>query len=290
MNISQSGVDFIASTESYGKPLNDGSDRCIAYRCKIKKLPDGTWLDDGKWTIGYGCTEGVTEGMIWTREQAKAAFARELEKHSEAVNRLVTVALGQRQFDALVSFSYNCGAGALGSSTLLRLLNSGDYAGAAEQFGRFIRSRGQVVPGLITRRANERAMFLADLANDDGTPAEDVPDMPQNIDAPPVNATKAHQEAHKQLKSQSAWYAIKSKLLGWLGLGTPASAAAVGLTSSAIEPRGNAWTLPSMQTVETALMYVSGYGWKLVAGALVIAFVLEASNLLQRKPIVQENA
>jgi lysozyme len=77
------------------------------------------------------------------------------------VSAAVTVPLNDNQFAALVSFVYNLGAGALQESTLLGLLNGGNYNGAAEQFSRFVYAGGEVLQGLVTRRNAERALFLA---------------------------------------------------------------------------------------------------------------------------------
>ncbi|EDH9820259.1 TPA_asm: lysozyme, partial [Salmonella enterica subsp. enterica serovar Typhimurium] len=77
------------------------------------------------------------------------------------VSRLVKVKLTQGQFDALVSFAYNLGARTLSSSTLLRKLNSGDYAGAADEFLRWNKAGGKVLNGLTRRREAERALFLS---------------------------------------------------------------------------------------------------------------------------------
>ena len=71
------------------------------------------------------------------------------------------VALSQNQFDALVSFVFNLGCEAFRNSTLLRLLNHGRYAEAAQQFNRWTRAGDQVLPGLIVRRKDEAEMFLA---------------------------------------------------------------------------------------------------------------------------------
>ena len=76
-----------------------------------------------------------------------------------AVAKAVTVPLNQNQYDALTSLAYNIGTGAFQRSTLLRRLNAGDHAGAAEQFGVWVRSGGADSPGLIARRAAERRLF-----------------------------------------------------------------------------------------------------------------------------------
>jgi hypothetical protein len=74
------------------------------------------------------------------------------------VSRLVKVGLTQGQFDALVSFTYNLGARSLSTSTLLRKLNAGDYAGAADEFLRWNKAGGKVLNGLTRRREAERAV------------------------------------------------------------------------------------------------------------------------------------
>ncbi|OVE49469.1 lysozyme [Chromobacterium violaceum] len=114
----------------------------------------------GVWTIGYGHTgPDVKAGLIITQQQADQLLAADLEKFETGVGQLVAVPLNANQFAALVSFSYNLGLGNLRSSTLLRLLNQGDYAGAAAQFPRWNRAGGQVVAGLTRRRLAEQALF-----------------------------------------------------------------------------------------------------------------------------------
>lgn len=112
-------------------------------------------------TIGYGSTRGVRLGMAITPEQAAARLREDVEEAEAAVRRLVTVPITQGQFDALVSFTYNLGAGKLAKSTLLALLNRCDYAGAADQFPRWIKAGGKNLRGLVRRRAAERALFLS---------------------------------------------------------------------------------------------------------------------------------
>lgn len=127
---------------------------------RLEAYPDpGT--GDVPWTIGYGSTSGVTRNMVITKTQAEQMLAADLVRFERIVERLVRVPLNQGQFDALVSFTYNVGEGNFTESTLLRKLNAGDTAGAAEQFSRWVHAGGKVLPGLVTRRAAERALFLA---------------------------------------------------------------------------------------------------------------------------------
>lgn len=112
------------------------------------------------WTIGVGHTGGVKKGDRITRDQAMEYLAKDLAA-AEAAIAAVRAPLNQNQFDALVSLVFNIGAGAFRGSTLLRLLNMGDYGGAADQFLRWNRAGGRVMDGLTNRRRDERALFLA---------------------------------------------------------------------------------------------------------------------------------
>jgi hypothetical protein len=77
-----------------------------------------------------------------------------------SIDQNVKVGLTQNQFDALVSLIYNIGTGGFSSSTLLQMINASNFAGAADQFSRFVYSGGVVLQGLVTRRAAERALFM----------------------------------------------------------------------------------------------------------------------------------
>ena len=87
--------------------------------------------------------------------QTAETRAADMAFFEEQVTSLVKVPLKQHQFDALVSFAYNCGVGNLRGSTLRRKLNDGDYESAALEFHRWNRSKGKVLPGLVRRRAAE---------------------------------------------------------------------------------------------------------------------------------------
>lgn len=111
-------------------------------------------------TIGYGRTTGVKLGQTITQAQADTWVVEEYDAFEARVRRIVTVPLTANQLGALVSFAYNLGVSALASSTLLRLLNAGDYKGAAAQFARWNRAGGRVLAGLTKRRAAEAALFV----------------------------------------------------------------------------------------------------------------------------------
>jgi lysozyme len=121
-----------------------------AYRCPA-----------GVWTIGYGHTKGVRQGQTITQDEADALLHEDLDDAAAQVRGMVTVPLTQGQFDALCDFVFNLGSGRLRDSTLLRLLNQGRYQEAAAQFRFWVLSSGKTLPGLVTRRAAERALFEA---------------------------------------------------------------------------------------------------------------------------------
>lgn len=174
MHISQKGLDLIKSFEGYHDALPDGT--CRAYLCPAKVL-----------TIGWGCTEGVTEGLTWTKDQAEKGLRTELIKHENHVKRLVTTEINQNEFDALTSFCYNVGAGALAKSTVLRCLNKDDRAGAARGFALWNKGGGKVLPGLVIRRQREAVLFLSPV----GPPL--TPEMPQKVEPSPGPVTSASQ-------------------------------------------------------------------------------------------------
>ena len=117
-------------------------------------------------TIGYGSTRHADGTPVTLRDapitqaQAQALLLATLAPYADAVRRRVRVPLTQSQFDALTSFVYNIGDEQFRLSTLLVLLNRGEIAGAAEQFGRWTRSAGRVLLGLVKRRAAERRLFM----------------------------------------------------------------------------------------------------------------------------------
>ena len=151
--INQAGLDLIKEFEGYAEPIPGTT--------SVRAYPDpGTGGDP--WTIGYGHTgPDVRPGVVFTQAQAEAALRSDLRGAQSAVASAVTVALSDNQFAALVSFTFNVGAGAFQDSTLLRLLNQGDYTGAAGQFGQWVNGGSGPLPGLVRRRAAERALFLS---------------------------------------------------------------------------------------------------------------------------------
>lgn len=136
MRTSQNGIDLIKKFEGC---------RLAAYKCPA-----------GVWTIGYGHTEGVSEGQKISQEQAEKYLKDDLVKYEKYVEKYVNLELNQNQFDALVSFTYNCGAG-----NLQKLVKNRNHEQIANAFLLYNKASGKVLAGLVRRRAEEQALFLA---------------------------------------------------------------------------------------------------------------------------------
>lgn len=151
-------------------------------------------------TIGYGHTNNagppvVLKGMTISEAEALRILENDLAGVEVQVREAVTVPLNDNQFGALVSFAFNCGAGALRKSTLLKKLNRGDYIGAADEFLKWNKSNKKVLAGLTKRREAERALFL--------TPVTRVAAAPAAVPEPaPVAVASA--------PAPSRWQAVKS--------------------------------------------------------------------------------
>lgn len=146
MHLSLAGLDAIKRHEAFSP---------VPYRDQA-----------GHWTIGYGHKLGPLEQYASIGDgKAVELLARDVGIAEDAVNSAVQVPIAQPMFDALVSFAFNVGVGAFRSSTLLKLLNRGDYGGAQQQFTRwrYITKGGQKVEsaGLLNRRNAEAALFAS---------------------------------------------------------------------------------------------------------------------------------
>ena len=118
----------------------------------------------GYWTIGYGHLvrkgDGVVIGDIISPVNATLVLRQDLEDAEHTVNNHTQVQLSQNQFDALVSFVYNLGAQRFIGSSLLRYLNAGNSAAAAQEFTKWDMAGGQHNKGIHDRRVAEQAMFI----------------------------------------------------------------------------------------------------------------------------------
>lgn len=137
MKISDAGLNLIKKYEGL---------RLEAYKC-----PSGVW------TIGYGHTHGVTQGMTISQEQADIFLRQDVANSEKYVNQYDAIYhFTQNQYDALVSFTYNCGAG-----NLKKLVNGGQrtIAEISKAIPNYNKGGGKVLNGLVKRRADEKAMF-----------------------------------------------------------------------------------------------------------------------------------
>jgi lysozyme len=157
MSVSEAGIQLIKSFEGcHNSP----------YKCPATL-----------WTIGYGHVLYPDQSRlktperaayilkpehnrVWDADEIDALLEADLQRFSDGVLRLCPAAV-DRQLDALVSFSYNCGLGSLQSSSLRMKYNRGDYDGAADEFLKWNKAGGKILAGLTRRRAAERALFLS---------------------------------------------------------------------------------------------------------------------------------
>ncbi len=146
MKVTQEGFALIKSCEGF---------RSEAYRDA-----------GGVWTVGYGHTSAVgapevAPQMRLSEAEANEVLQRDVDNVARRVSALVKVPLTDAQFSALVSFTYNVGAGAFAGSSVLMVINSGDFARVPERLALWNKGGGRVLPGLVKRRAAEAAMFLS---------------------------------------------------------------------------------------------------------------------------------
>lgn len=138
MKTSQRGINLIKQFEGV---------RLTAYKCPA-----------GVYTIGYGHTRGVQRGMKITEEEASAYLTADLRNSEKAVERYDSIYhWNQNEFDALVSFTFNCGA-----ANLRSLLRNGrrNRSQIAATLPLYRKAGGKVLKGLERRRAAEKALFL----------------------------------------------------------------------------------------------------------------------------------
>ena len=139
MNISNEGISLIKKFEG----------------CELESYQDAV----GVWTIGYGHTKNVKEGMTISKEQADNMLLNELDEYCEYVEKAVDVTLKQNEFDALVSWTYNLGPTNLNDSTMLKVLNNKDFQEVPNQIKRWNKAGGKVLQGLVRRREAEALLF-----------------------------------------------------------------------------------------------------------------------------------
>ena len=131
----------------------------------------------GVWTIGYGHTSmagapHVTPHLTITRDEADVIMARDVASFSEGVVREIKIALSDAQFSALVSFAYNVGLGNFKGSSVLAAVNREDFAAVPRRLNLWVKAGGQILPGLVKRRAAEAALFVGNTAAIPTSPVE----------------------------------------------------------------------------------------------------------------------
>ncbi len=151
-SISPKGIQLIEQFECGGNVDNF----LKAYKCPA-----------GVWTIGVGTTvypsgRRVKEGDTCTRDEAYRYLRNDLIFTEEQVDSYTVDSINQNQFDALVSFAYNVGVGALKSSTLLKIINiNPNDPTIRDEFNKWVYGGGEKLPGLITRREAEADLYFS---------------------------------------------------------------------------------------------------------------------------------
>ena len=150
----------VAKKQKYGHSMKISAEGISLIKkfegCELESYQDSV----GVWTIGFGHTKGVKEGMTITKEEADKMLEEELLEYEGYINDYIEVPLSQCQFDALVAWVYNLGPTNLRSSTLLKELNAGNYEEAPAQMKRWNKAGGFVLAGLERRREAEALLFL----------------------------------------------------------------------------------------------------------------------------------
>lgn len=177
LRLSEPGASFIKRKERCSRRV--GPDAFKPYICPAGVL-----------TVAWGHTnaQGRQFGPddIWTQAECDAAFEEDMFQVGCHVKALVTVQLTQPQYDMLVSFTENCGWGALAKSTLLIKLNRGDYSGASREFLKWTHGGPEHTefPGLVSRRHAESYIFRTGDYDDAPGADETEHEMPQAINRP----------------------------------------------------------------------------------------------------------
>ena len=113
----------------------------------------------GYWTIGFGNVKNAKEGKTISQNEADFYLTKDLEEFESYVNSMVKVPLEQNQFDALVAWTFNLGGSNLRSSTMLKVLNNGEYDKVPSEMKRWNKAGGKTLQGLIRRREAESLLF-----------------------------------------------------------------------------------------------------------------------------------
>jgi lysozyme len=158
MQMSENGKELLAQWE--GMKLHVYNDAAGLPTIGVGHLLTPDELNSGKIYIQ---AELVSYANGLTQQQVLDLLGQDLEKFEKVINEGVTVDLNQNQFDALVAFAFNVGAGAFKGSTLLKVLNQGQYDEVPDQLRQWTRAGGRVVQGLVNRREHEIKLWNGQL-------------------------------------------------------------------------------------------------------------------------------
>jgi len=194
-------------------PQMETSDNGMQFIEDHEGVRNDVYLDcAGYPTVGVGHLvqpeDNLDVGDIISDQQVEDFLAGDLDISENAINDDVTVPLTQNQFDALSSFVFNVGTGNFGTSTLLKLLNQGNYGkeisdgvydGAAGEFPKWCHAGGEVVQGLVNRRADEQALFMTpDAVVEQPAPAP-VPAEPVPVQPAPAEPAAATEKPARKI-------------------------------------------------------------------------------------------
>lgn len=121
----------------------------------------------GKWTIGYGHTNGVREGQVITKEQAEAYLLKDLQDKQDIMASMIHVPVTKGQFIALLSFYFNVRLSSIRSGNVWRLMNAGKTKEAGELMLKYINKDSSFENGLRRRREAEHKYFVMENENED---------------------------------------------------------------------------------------------------------------------------
>lgn len=257
MKTSEDGINEIKEDEGL---------KLRAYQCSA-----------GKWTYGYGHTKNVKQGDVITYAQANNLLRTDIAEFEIAVDRLVQVPLTQNQYDALMSFTYNLGAGSLAKSTLLKKLNASDYNGAAQEFSKWIYATSKKtgkrikLEGLIARRKREAELFFIPdkgvaykvMKKHDGTTSTYMKDAPL-IQPDPNNKPIPHETLPLPTLQQEGLEPIVKPTVSKIETVKIATGAGVGVASigGAIEYAPN------------ILSALQGLDWRVAMAVVVLGLIM----------------
>jgi lysozyme len=173
--INQKGLALIKGFEglelsAYPDPASPLGKACTATKLSMRnyrKISNWQSMSGEPWTIGFGHTGVMPDGQKVGPDHkidgvvADFLLREDLAATENGVSKMVTAQTTDNQFAALVSFAFNCGLGNLQKSTLLKLVNAGDFAAAANEFIKWNKAQGKELPGLTKRRNAEKDLFIS---------------------------------------------------------------------------------------------------------------------------------